>query len=103
MDKTKELQTVKNIVKEVLENDIGARNSDDRLYFMVCKKMNEICIYSPFAEVMANRKKYGLPAFESVRRTRQKLQVEHPELAGCKEVTKERLANEEAFREFARS
>lgn len=103
MSKAKELQTVKAIVKEILEQDTKARNSDDYLYLMVCTRMNEICIYSPFAQVVANRKEYGLPSTETVRRSRQRVQEQHPELAGCKEVTKERIANEEVFREFARS
>lgn len=103
MDKAREINDTKSIVKMKLKKYPDARNSDDYLYFMVCKNINSDCIYIPFGIVMANRKSYGLPAFETVRRTRQRLQAEHPELAGCKKVTEGRMENEEVFREFARS
>ena len=52
--------------------------------------------------VMSNRKVFGLPAFESVRRTRQKLQAAHPELAGDSNVEAQRMLNEGVFKEYAR-
>lgn len=102
VNKSKELKTTSEIVQIILEQNPHARNSDDFLYIKVCEKVNNISINLPFKEVMANRKAYGLPAFESVRRTRQKLQATHPELAGCDDVEAQRMLNEETFRNYAR-
>jgi len=51
---------------------------------------------------LLNRKAYGLPPFESVRRSRQKAQEKNPALAALPEVEAVRIAEEEKFREFAR-
>ena len=40
----------------------------------------------PLAEIMTQHKYLGLPSFESVSRTRRKLQAQHPELAGSRPV-----------------
>jgi len=45
---------------------------------------------------------YGFPAFESCRRTRQKLQAEHPELSAIPEVELQRNLNEMVFRDYAK-
>ena len=91
--------TVLQVLKAVPE----ARNSDDLLYIQVCSRMNPEALTMPFCQVLARRKELGLPVFESVRRSRQKLQKKHPELAGCEEVEEQRKANEEIVREYARS
>ena len=102
MNKSKELKTTSKIVKIILEQNPYARNSDDFLYIKVCEKVNDISINLPFKQVMENRKLYGLPPFESVRRCRQKIQATHPELAGCDDVEAQRKLNEETFRDYAR-
>lgn len=102
MSKAEELKTTSEIVQIILEQNPKARNSDDYLYIKVCEKVNNISINLPFKMVMANRKAFGLPAFESVRRTRQKLQAAHPELAGDADVEAQRMLNEGVFKEYAR-
>ena len=42
------------------------------------------------------------PAFETVRRARQKVQERNPELQGVERIKAKRKENEEIFREFAR-
>ena len=76
------LMTTTEMVKELLQTRPETRNSDDILYYHVCAKINPICVNYPFCQIIQNRKSYGLPAFESVRRTRQKIQHDHPELRG---------------------
>ena len=90
------------IVKQVLEAVPDTRNSDDLLYIAVCGRINKEALTKPFCQVMAMRNELGLPPFESVRRTRQKIQEKHPELAGCTEVEAHRVLNEEIVREYAR-
>ena len=102
MNKSKELKTTTNIVKHILEHDPAARSNDDYLYYVVCSTINGDSVYQPFWKVILNRKEYNLPAFESVRRSRQKMQEKHPELAGDSTVEAYRVMNEEVFREYAR-
>lgn len=102
MNKSKELKTTTDLVKDILEHDIAARNSDDYLYYMVCQRIDGISVHLPFWKVILNRKNYNYPAFESVRRARQKIQAQCPELAGCDEVEGQRIVNEEIFRDYAR-
>lgn len=51
---------------------------------------------------MTQHKYLGLPSFESVSRTRRKLQAQHPELAGSHPVQKMRATGEKAYRRYAK-
>lgn len=79
------LKTIENRVLAVLKEHPEARNDDMKLYLLISKA----CIYDThgishfsFEDVMSNYKAYGIPWFESIRRTRQKIQAKYPEL-GC--------------------
>lgn len=102
MSKTKELKATTELVKQLLEKIPATRDNDDYLYYKVCEARNKSCLHLPFSMVIMNRKQYKLPAFESVRRTRQKLQEHNPELAACDTVEGFRIINEQEFREYAR-
>lgn len=102
MSKSKELQTTQDIVKEILETNELARNSDMALYVKVCEKVNPAVLSKPFWVVLVSLKEYNLPNIETVRRTRQKLQAAYPELSGNANVEGQRTLNEEAFRNYAR-
>ncbi len=102
MSKSVELRTTTALVKEVLTDIPDTRNSDDYLYYIVCGRINAIALNMPFGKVLMNRKQYSFPAFETVRRSRQKVQETHPELAGNSKVEGQRVLNEEAFRDYAR-
>lgn len=56
----------------------------------------------PFAEVMSQYRYLGLPSFESVGRTRRKLQAEHPELLGSIRIQKLRAKQEQNYRRYAK-
>lgn len=96
------LKNISRIVTEILKEDKRARNSDSYLYLAVCQKINPDCINRSFLYVMSQINDLGLPKMESVRRTRQKVQHDHPELAGNRTVTDQRRENEQEFRKFAR-
>lgn len=102
MNKSNELMTTTEIVKDLLTRIPATRNNDDYLYLKVCERLNKKSCGLPFNMVIINRKEYGLPGFETVRRSRQKLQQHFPELAGCDVVEGHRSENEEVFRDFAR-
>lgn len=106
MNKSAELKTTTEIVHEVLRTDEKARNSDNYLYYIVCGivgKQKGIDINSmSMPTFFLKLKEYGFPGFETVRRSRQKLQAEFPELAASADVEAIRVLNEEVFRGFAR-
>lgn len=106
MSKSKELYTTTNLVKQILEQDKRARNSDSFLYFRVLGVLGQargIDIDSmPVTIFLLNMTKLGFPPFESVRRTRQKIQQCNPELAANSDVEAQRIVNEEEFRNYAR-
>ena len=101
-----ELKTTTELVKSILERDRQCRNSDSLLYLRVLStvaKQKGIDLEKmtvPF--FLLNLHGAGLPPFESVRRTRQKLQQHHPELCACEAVEGFRAVNEQEFRAFAR-
>ena len=105
MSKTKELYTTTALVKEILIQDERARNSDNFLYFRVLGVLGitkEIDIYKvPTAVFLLKMTEWGFPPFESVRRTRQKLQATFPELSADETVKDFRAENEAEVRAFA--
>lgn len=106
MGKQNELKTTQAIVMQVLLEQPRTRNSDNLLYYTVCKIIglkNGINIDSiSMPSFFLHMKEYHMPAFETVRRTRQKIQADYPELAGCSNVEGQRKMNEEVFRGYAR-
>lgn len=102
-----ELKTTTKLVKAILEQDKRARNSDSYLYLKVLETRacrNGIDLKGmtvPF--FLEAHEILGFPGFETVRRTRQKIQATFPDLAPCKHVQEMRTLNEEAFRDYARS
>ena len=102
-----EIRKVAKDVELFLAVDKKARNSDDYLYSLICQKklmdQNIDANKIAFADVMKNRKTLGLPPYETVRRTRQKIQQHHPELRANADVQAMREVKEEEFKNYARS
>lgn len=106
MSKANELKTITALVKNILEKDRRARNSDSVLYFKVLEHIAEekqIDLHRlTVPGFLLCRKQLGLPCHETVRRTRQKVQAEFPELRASAEIEAERAGFEAAYREYAR-
>lgn len=98
----KTLKTTTELVKRLLETKPFTRNSDDRLYVEVIRTVDKQAARFPIWYVLEHRKYLKLPPFESVRRSRQKIQREHPELKACDKVKTIRDENEQKYREYAR-
>lgn len=104
---TKALYKITNLVKEILEENIQARNSDTYLYLQVIYKvgllkginMNEMSV----TDFLLRRSSLNFPNYETVSRVRRKLQAEHPELTSSKEVKAQKLINERVYRDYAQS
>lgn len=99
------LKTVSKLVKTILELDPQTRNSDSFLYFRVLEligKQRDVDIHSmPVTDFLLNMHNLGFPPFESVRRTRQKIQADFPELAACDTVSAMRSVNEAEYRAYS--
>ena len=98
--------TIEKVVLEILKVNEEARNDDMKLYLLISK----MCIYDThgiadfsFEDVMINYKAYGIPCFESVRRTRQKIQAKYPELGCSPEVRRARHKMQCVYSDYAKS
>lgn len=102
-----DLKAVSVIVKNILTDSVQARNNDNVLYLMVLNHVssrNNIDIQSMTVPVfLLKMKDYGLPGFETVRRSRQKVQADNPELGGTESMRRKRAKQEVVYREFATS
>ena len=99
----KEISGTKALVKRILENYPQTRNSDMALYIKVMEILNKNALDKPIIEVFMNLKELGLPCFETVRRSRQWIQANFPELKACDIVQDFRTAREEEYRKEFRA
>lgn len=102
----KRIKDVTELVIASLKAHPQARNSDNYLYYIICKdrleKQGLNIERLSLANALLQREAYDLPPFESVRRARQKVQVKYPELAAVPEVEEARGWLEAEYREYAR-
>ena len=107
MDLLKNLYYTNKIVKEILEEDEHARNSDSYLYLKVLYfigQAKDIDVNAmSIADFIMYRKEYGFPSYKTVCRTRRKIQAGHPELAAVDDVEAQRKINERVYRDYALS
>lgn len=96
------LDSLKNIVEATLESNPKTRNSDPLLYAEVCRRTNPEVAGLSFLEVMGHPRKYGIPNYESIRRSRQKVQELRADLAPSEPVKDYRTEFEKTYRKFAR-
>lgn len=94
-----DLLQVKRRVEIILEENPATRESDDLLFLEVIRKAAPEAENLSVGCFLKHRKDLEVPSFESVRRSRQKIQAERPELKGNNES--ERRSLEADFRAFA--
>lgn len=95
-----ELKQTKKIVEMLLRTEPFTRNSDSVLYLRVLQEVAKtknqdvkMVMQMPVSVFLINQKALGFPPFESVRRARQKVQQEYPDLKACEKVESERQNN----------
>ncbi len=100
------LTTVSALVQNILVNEPDSRNSDNLLFYLVCKKLladqGEDIETMGFGKLFLSLKGYGLPQFETVGRCRRKLQQEFPELHCSPAVAMTRASNRDAFTAYGK-
>lgn len=99
--KAQELKTITDLVKKLLEEIPECRESDDLLYMNIVNKVAPDALMMPAYLFFIWRKENNIPAFESVRRARQKVQAEYPELAGNDEVKHSRVQLQTVYKAYA--
>lgn len=89
------------------DDERKARNTDNHLYLMVLEHysgLRGIDIHAMTVPVFLKElDRRSFPGFETVRRSRQKVQATYPDLAPSEAVGKRRAKNEVEYREFAES
>jgi hypothetical protein len=107
MSTLNELKGLTALVYMILDHYPQTRNSDGLLWLKVLesqaydKGIDLRLLSVPF--FLPRIAEMGFSPFESVRRTRQKLQAAYPHLAACEAVEGFRTENEQQYRAFARS
>lgn len=99
------LKATSHLVKDILEADPQTRNSDSFLYLKVLENIAEqkdINLQKITVPDFLTSSDLPFPIFETVRRSRQKIQASHPDLAACDKVEEMRMINEMEYRQFAR-
>lgn len=94
------IKDIKELVKKALEERKETRDSDFRLVCWVYYDISPDLMRMPFARVMWNHHELDLPSFETIRRARQKLQHDHPELRG--ESYEKRMEKQTEYIDFNR-
>ena len=99
------LKTTTALVRNILEHDTKARNSDSYLYLKVLQNIadREGIDLSKITVPVFLSEDSVFPPFESVRRSRQKIQATYPELAASDKVRAGRKENEAEYFRYATS
>ena len=90
------------LVKDILQRNRRARNSDYDLWVEVCKAKCPNALNESFLFVIENHNELGIPKLESVGRIRRKVQELYPELQSDEKIAKERAILEQEFRAYAK-
>lgn len=90
-------EKIRDCVMMILTKDEKARNSDRYLYVQVVKELNPQLLNMSFKDAMLN----DIPCMETVRRSRQLIQHNFPNLKGNDDVTAMRELEEEEWKKRA--
>lgn len=101
MKNIKNLLTLTDSVKTILEKDPIAREDDFRLYCLTITQMGlKLPKFKSFLNVLINHTEYNLPPFESVSRARRKICSLYPNLKGNND--NKRTEEITIYKEFSR-
>ncbi len=85
------------LILSVLETVPATRNSDALLYLEVIERIGRGNSHKPIDEILLGLEELGLPCFETVRRTRQKIQADRDDLRAVGKVQDYRAEREMEF------
>lgn len=93
-----EMKDLSETVKKILEEHPDARDDDFKVIGYVVKELSPTAMTLTFGQALWNHNKLGLPNFETIRRTRQKLQQDNPDLRGT--VYEERMRKQTEYKDM---
>ena len=97
------LKTIEERVTKILKDNPVAREDDMLLYLLYSNEYGQVKIGDlPFEMVMKCYPYFKIPCFESIRRTRQKIQAAVPELGCSPKVRRARRKQQEKFNNYAK-
>ena len=96
------LKKMKDKVTFLLERYPRLRDDDFLLIGAIYSQFYGVDCYDGFLDVMKNHEKMHLPSFESIRRTRQKIQEERIDLCSSKEKQIEKQISFNRYYDFAK-
>lgn len=76
------MKDLNEIVKDILTTSKEARDDDFKVIGYVIKEINPMAMKLTLGQALWNHSELNIPSFETIRRTRQKIQHDHPELRG---------------------
>ena len=88
------------LVLQILERNPKTRNSDNLLYLAVIEELHPGMTKDSIGAILLNLESLGLPCFETIRRTRQKIQAERTDLQADAKYQDYRTALEEQYRAY---
>ena len=97
------LYKVEPVVLELLNEVPETRGNDTLLQKEVMLRLNPSIADMPFTYVMDHRHELGLPPFESIRRSRAKLQSKYEDLRPSEAIQEARAEQEEEYLEYVRN
>ena len=89
-------------VEKILEKYPETRNSDNSLYLVYLKGVDETLLNKPFGVVMMNAKKFNISSQETVGRVRRKIQETRPDLQADITVLNGRRKRATYVKEYAK-
>ena len=98
----KSLFKMEDVVKDILSWNPNTRDDDFILIYEVYRKINPLVLKLSFGEILLCHNHFGLPSFESIRRSRQKVQQNNPDLRASEKMKDLRRINEEYYKYFSK-
>lgn len=96
----KSLFKMEDVVKDILSWNPNTRDDDFILIYEVYRKINPLVLKLSFGEILLCHNHFGLPSFESIRRSRQKVQQNNPNLRATENTRRVRNKNEDYYKFF---
>lgn len=101
ISKKNNLKKYNEIVEKALREHPETRDDDNKLYVWVLRTVSPEVMNDPFGKTFYYATEKGLPYFETIRRTRQKIQHDNPSLRG-KNYEKRQEKQNDYIRAFGR-
>ena len=94
--------SVKEVITQILATKKYTRDSDELLYYHVCSYFNPSIKNMTVKDFFTNRTYMGVPTYETVRRTRAKLQRDNETLKGINSIEDKLCQEKKRFMPFSK-